>query len=337
MQYRTLGRSGIRVSELCLGSMNFGIPTDEAQSLRIVDRALDAGVNFIDCANTYGGKGGAETILGKALAGKRDKVVLTTKFREVMGSGPNDSGAHRYHLRQALDARLKRLATDRIDVYFYHKPDYATPIEETLRALEDFVRAGKVLYIGCSNFYAWQVMEGLAASRSLGVSEFVCTQPMYNIVNRDAELELLPLCQKHGLGVICYSPLARGVLTGKYRAGMPLPESSRAARGDRRIHQTELREESFKVAEALRPLAAAHDKSLSQFALAWVLANRAITAVIIGPRSLEQLEDNLGASGWSFAAEDEKAVDALVPRGEHTGKGYNDPQYPVRGRVVHHE
>ena len=334
MQYRILGKSGISVSELCLGTMNFGVPTEAAHAVRITHQAIDAGVNFIDCANTYGAKGGAETILGKALEGKRNGVVLTTKFREVMGSGPNDSGAHRYHLRQALEASLRRLHTDRIDVYFYHKPDYATPIEETLRALEDFVRAGKVLYIGCSNFYAWQVMEGIATSRARGLSEFVCTQPMYNIVNRDAELELLPLCQKYGLGVLCYSPLARGVLTGKYRSGAPLPENSRAARGDRRIHQTELRDESFKVTDALRPLAAAHGKSLSQFALAWALANRAVSSVIIGPRSTEQLEDNLGATGWSLTGEDERQIDALVPRGEHTGKGYNDPQYPVRGRVL---
>ena len=334
MQYRILGKSGISVSELCLGTMNFGVPTEESQAVRIMHQAIDAGVNFIDCANTYGGKGGAETIVGKALEGKRNAVVLTTKFREVMGAGPNDSGAHRLHLRQALDASLRRLHTDRVDIYFYHKPDYATPIEETLRTLEDFVRAGKILYIGCSNFYAWQVMEGIALSRARNLSEFVCAQPMYNIVNRDAELELLPLCQKYGVGVVCYSPLARGVLTGKYRSGAPLPENSRAARGDRRIHQTELREESFKVAEALRPLAAAHDKSLSQFALAWALANRAVSSVIIGPRTIEQLEDNIGALGWTLSAEDERQVDALVPRGEHTGKGYNDPQYPVRGRVL---
>ena len=334
MQYRKLGTTGVSVSELCLGTMMFGAATDAAQSISIVHRALDAGLNLIDCANTYGAKGGAESIVGKALAGKRDGVVLTTKFREVMGPGPNDSGASRYHLVQALEASLKRLRTDRIDIYFYHKPDYATPIEETLRALEDCVRAGKVLYLGCSNFYAWQVMEGIAASRMRQLSEFVCAQPVYNIVNRDAELELLPLCQKYGLGVVCYSPLARGVLSGKYRPGMPPPAGSRAARGDRRIQQTELREESFHVAEQLRPLAEAHGKTLSQFALGWVLANRSVTSVIVGPRTMEQLEDNLGATGWALTVEDEKRIDALVPRGEHTGKGYNDPQYPVRGRVV---
>ena len=313
MQYRILGKSGVSVSELCLGTMNFGVPTEESQAVRIMHQAIDAGVNFIDCANTYGGKGGAETIVGKALEGKRNAVVLTTKFREVMGAGPNDSGAHRLHLRQALDASLRRLHTDRIDVYFYHKPDYATPIEETLRTLEDFVRAGKILYIGCSNFYAWQVMEGIAASRARNLSEFVCVQPMYNIVNRDAELELLPLCQKYGVGVVCYSPLARGVLTGKYRSGAPLPENSRAARGDRRIHQTELREESFKVAEALRPLAAAHDKSLSQFALAWALANRAVSAVIIGPRTIEQLDTALMALDVVLGQPELERLDAIFP------------------------
>jgi aryl-alcohol dehydrogenase-like predicted oxidoreductase len=196
------------------------------------------------------------------------------------------------------------------------------------------VRTGKVLYIGCSNFYAWQVMEGLAASRAHQLSEFAAVQPLYNVVNRDAELELLPLCEKYALGVVVYSPLARGVLSGKYRAGEALPEGSRAARGDRRINQTELRPESFAVADALRPLASAHGKSPAQFALAWALANRLVTSVIVGPRTEEQLADNLGAIDFSLTPEDEARVDSLVPRGEHTGKGYNDPQYPVRGRVT---
>lgn len=333
MEYRSLGRSGLKVSPLCLGAMMFGGPTNEEDSFRIIRRALDEGINFIDTADVYN-NGESERIVGKAIADRRDSVVLATKGRGAMGAGPNDSGASRYHLLNAVEASLKRLNTDRIDVYFIHSPDYTTPIEESLRALDDCVRQGKVRYVACSNFYAWQVMEGLAVSERMNLEKFVCVQPLYNIVNRDIEVELLPLCQKYGIGVVSYSPLARGVLSGKYRSGAPPPEGSRAARGDRRIQQTELRDESFVVAEKLKPLAEAHGKTLTQFALAWVLANKIVTSAIIGPRTMEQLEDNLGALGWSLTPEDEKAVDALVPPGEHTGKGYNDPAYPVRGRVT---
>jgi len=333
MDYRTLGRTGVKVSPLCLGAMMFGAPTSEQDSIAIVERALEAGINFFDVADGYN-NGEAERILGRALKGRRDRVVLATKFGVSMGEGPNDVGASRYHLMHALHASLRRLDTDCIDVYYIHKFDYATPLEETLRALDDCVRAGKVRYIACSNFYAWRLVEGLDISRSRGLTQFACVQPLYNIVNRDPELELLPACVQNGLGVVSYSPLARGVLSGKYAPGAAPPEGSRAARGDKRIQQTELREESFAVAQALRPLAERHGKTLSQFALAWVLANRAISAAIIGPRTLAQLEDNLGGIGWALAPEDEKAVDALVPRGEHTGKGYKDPQNPVRGRLV---
>ncbi len=333
MEYRSLGRSGLKVSPLCLGAMMFGGPTVEMESIRIIHRALDEGINFIDTANVYN-NGESERVVGKAIHDRRDAVVLATKGRGAMGEGPNDSGASRYHIMNAVEASLKRLNTDRIDVYFIHSPDYTTPIEESLRALDDCVRQGKVRYVACSNFYAWQVMEGLAVSERMNLEKFVCVQPLYNIVNRDIEVELLPLCQKHGIGVVPYSPLARGVLSGKYRPGGALPEGSRAARGDRRMQQAEWREESLVVAEQLQPLADAHGKTLTQFALAWVLANKIITSAIIGPRTMEQLEDNLGALGWSLTSEDEKAVDALVPPGEHTGKGYNDPAYPVRGRVT---
>lgn len=331
MEYRSLGRSGLKVSPLCLGAMMFGGPTNEEDSIHIIHRALGEGINFIDTANVYN-NGESERIVGKAIADRRDAVVLATKARGAMGEGPNDSGASRYHVMNAVEASLKRLNTDRIDLYFVHSPDYTTPIEESLRALDDCVRQGKVRYVACSNFYAWQVMEGLAVSERMNLEKFVCVQPLYNIVNRDIEVELLPLCQKYGIGVVPYSPLARGVLSGKYRSGGALPEGSRAARGDRRMQQAEWREESLIVAEQLQPLADAHGKTLTQFALAWVLANKIITSTIIGPRTMEQLEDNLGALGWSLTPEDEKAVDVPVPPGEHTGKGFNDPAYPVRGR-----
>jgi aryl-alcohol dehydrogenase-like predicted oxidoreductase len=331
MEYRNLGRAGLKVSPLCLGTMMFGGPTDERDSVRIIHRALEAGINFLDTANVYNG-GESERIVGRAVRDRRDQVVLATKVRGGMGDGPNDAGASRRAILREVDASLQRLGTEWIDLYYLHSPDYSTPLEESLGALDDCVRAGKVSYIACSNFYAWQVCEGLWWSDRRSWAAFACVQPLYNVLNRDVEVELLPFCQKHGLGVVPYSPLARGVLSGKYVPGGEPPEGSRAARGDRRIRQTEWREESLEVAQALRPLAEARGKTLTQWALAWLLANPNVTSAIIGPRTLEQLEDNLGAVGWRLTPEEEAAVDRLVPPGEHTGKGYNDPSYPVRGR-----
>ena len=331
MEYRTLGRSGVKVSRLCLGTMMFGGPTDEQESTRIIHRALDAGINFIDTANIYN-DGESERVTGRALQGRRDQVVLATKVRYPVGPGPNDGGLSRYHIMNQVEASLRRLGTDHLDLYYLHFPDYETPLVESLQALDDLVRQGKVRYIGCSNYYAWQVCEGLWLSDRHGLASFACVQPLYNIVNRDAELELLPLCQAHGLGVVSYSPLARGGLTGKYRPGQEAPADSRAARGDRRIQQTELREESFRVAEKLKGLADAKGCTLSQLALAWVLANPLVTSPILGPRTMAQFEDNLGSLNVTITPEDEHAIDQLVPPGEHTGYGFNDPQYPVRGR-----
>ncbi|MDH7568554.1 MAG: aldo/keto reductase [Armatimonadota bacterium] len=333
MEYRTLGRCGVKVSRLCLGTMMFGGPTDEGESIRIIHRALDEGINFIDTADMYAA-GASEEITGKALRGRWDRVVLATKVRNPMGEGPNDAGLSRYHILNAVEASLRRLGTDHIDIYYLHAPDYDTPLEESLAAMDDLVHQGKVRYVGCSNFYAWQVCEALWISDRRRLAPLACVQPLYNIVNRDAEVELFPLCQKHGLGVVPYSPLARGVLTGKYVPGAPYPDGSRAARGDRRMHQAELRTESFEVAQKLKPVAARKGCPLTQFALAWVLANPIVTSVILGPRTMEQFEDNLGCLSLTVTPEDERDVDALVPPGEHTGWGFNDPAYPVRGRPV---
>lgn len=328
-----LGRAGLKVSRLCLGTMLFGGPVEEPESVRIIHRALDAGINFLDTADVYNA-GETERIVGRALQGRRDDVVLATKGRGAMGPGPNDAGSGRRHLLSAVEASLRRLGTDYVDLYYLHSPDYDTPIEESLSALDDCVRQGKIRYVGCSNFYAWQVCEGIWTSRSRNGTAFAAIQPLYNIVNRDAEVELLPLCDAYGLGVVPYSPLARGVLAGKYLPGAPLPEGSRAARGDRRIQQTELREENFVAAQRLRPLAEAHGATLTQFALAWLLANPLVTAPIIGPRTMEQLEDNLGCLDVRIRPEDEAEVNRINPPGEHTGAGFNDPNYPVRGRPV---
>lgn len=333
MEYRTLGGNGVKVSRLCLGTMMFGGATSEADSIRIIHRALDAGINFIDTANMYN-DGESECVTGKALRGRWDRVVLATKVKNAMGEGPNDAGLSRYHILNQVEASLRRLGTDHIDLYYLHAPDYETPLEESLRAMDDLVRQGKVRYIACSNYYAWQVCEQLWISDRHNLARLACVQPLYNIVNRDAEVELLPLAQRHGLGVVTYSPLARGVLTGKYRLGEPHPEGSRAARGDVRIRQAELREESFQVAQAVEALAARKGCKVTEFAIAWVLANPIVTSAILGPRTLEQFEDNLGSLNVCITPEDEAAVDALVPPGEHTGKGYLDPAYPVRGRPV---
>ena len=331
MEYSILGNSGVQVSRLCLGAMMFGSPTNESDSIKVIERAIDAGINFIDTANVYNA-GESERIVGKAVQACRDDVLIATKVSGAMGEGLNRSGTSRHHIMMAVEDSLRRLDTDRIDLYYLHRWNAQTPIEESLRALDDCVRQGKVRYIGCSNFDAWRLCEAWWTSDRMNLEKFICLQPLYNIVNRDIEVELLPFCKSYNVGVVPYSPLARGVLTGKYLPGQPPPPDSRAARQDRRILQTELREESYEVAQKLHPLAAAHDKTLAQFALAWTLANPTITSVIIGPKNLDQLEDNLGCLDCTISSEDEAAVDQLVPPGEHTGKGYNDPMYPVLGR-----
>jgi aryl-alcohol dehydrogenase-like predicted oxidoreductase len=331
MQYRSLGRAGVKVSPLCLGTMMFGGATDEAESTRIIHKAIDQGINFLDTANSYNA-GASEVVVGKAIRDRRDQVVLATKGRQKVGEGPNQQGASRLHLMHELDASLKRLGVDHVDIYYYHAPDYSTPIEESLRALDDMVRRGKVHYIACSNFRAWRLCEALWTSDRLNLHRFACVQPLYNLVNRDIEVELLTLCQEHGIGVVSYSPLARGILTGKYKPGNEFPAGSRAARNDVRMRQAELREESLQVAEQLTEHCRRRGVSTSQFALAWCLANPILTAVILGPRTMDQFDDNFGSLDVAITPEDEALVDRLVPPGEHTGKGFQDVVYPVLGR-----
>ncbi len=331
MSFRNLGTSGVKVSPVCLGTMMFGGQTDAAESTRIMHKALDRGVNFFDTANVYNA-GQSEVVVGEAIADRREKVVLATKGRSPMGDGPCDSGASRLHLSRALDASLKRLKTDYVDIYFVHTPDYATPIEETLRALDDMVRSGKVHYIACSNFRTWRLMEALWTSDKLNLHRFACIQPLYNIVNRDIEVELLPACKAYGIGVVSYSPLARGILSGKYKAGEAFPAGSRAARNDKRMLQAELRDASFHIAEEIRRHCEKKKVAMSQFALAWCLANPNLTSVIIGPRTMEQFDDNMGCLDVKIDAADEAFIDDLVPPGEHSGKGFQDTQYPITGR-----
>ncbi|MGH7202028.1 MAG: aldo/keto reductase, partial [Planctomycetaceae bacterium] len=284
MDHRNLGSAGVKVSPICLGTMTFGGPTDESESVRIMHRALDDGINFFDSANSYNA-GRTEEVVGRAIRDRRDRVVLATKGRQPMGDGPNDRGASRINLLRAIEQSLKRLGTDHVDLYYVHTPDYQTPIEETLRTLDDIVRSGKARYIGCSNFRAWRLMEALWTSDALGLERFCCIQPLYNIVNRDIEVELLPACAEYGIGVVSYSPLARGVLTGKYRPNESPPEGSRASRNDKRLNEAEWREESLHVAQQIAGHCEKKDVSPSQFALAWCLANPILTSIIIGPKS----------------------------------------------------
>lgn len=334
MEYRTLGRCGLRVSPLCLGTMMFGEATPEKESLAIIDAALDRGINFLDTADKYG-SGASERAVGKALEGRRAEIVLATKVGlQVDGRGPNAAGSGRKHIREALEASLRRLGTDYVDLYYLHAWDEATPLEESLAALDDLVRAGKVLYVGVSNFRAWQVAVASGLQDLRGWDRLAAVQPLYNLANRDAEVELLPLCGARGLGVVSYSPLARGVLTGKYRSDVEPPPGSRAARGNVRLLQTEYRPDNFVLAERVARLAGQVGCTASQLALAWVMANRLVTAPILGPRTLEQLHDNLGALDVRLTPELEAACGALVPPGEHSGRGFQDPAFPVTGRVV---
>lgn len=331
MDYRILGRTGIRVSPVCLGTMMFGGQTSEQDSIRITHKAIDMGINFVDTANMYNA-GESERVVGKAIADRRHDVVLATKGRQSMGTGPNSAGATRLHLMRELDASLKRLNTDFVDIYYTHTPDYDTPIDETLRAMDDMVRSGKVHYIACSNFRAWRVCEALWTSDRMNLNRFTCVQPLYNIMNRDIEVELLPLCQEHGLGVVSYSPLARGILTGKYKPGESFPEGSRASRNDPRMLQAELREASLIASQEISSHCERRGVKPSQFALAWCIANPIVTSVIIGPRTMSHFDDNIGCLDIEITSDDERFIDTVVPPGEHSGKGFQDTAYPVAGR-----
>jgi len=313
--------------------MMFGGQTPEAEAISMIHAAVERGVNFLDTANMYNA-GESERVVGKAIADRRDRVVLATKGRQRVGDGPNDQGASRVHLMRELDASLRRLQVDHVDIYYTHAPDEATPIEETLRALDDMVRMGKTRYIACSNFRAWRVCEALWTSDLRNLHRFVCVQPLYNVVNRDIEVELLPLCREHGLGVVTYSPLARGVLTGKYAPDQPPPEGSRAARRDPRMLQAEWRADSLQIAARISAYCQRRQVSTSQFALAWCLANPIVSSVILGPRTWAQFEDNLGCLEVTISDEDEAFIDQLVPPGEHSGHGFQDPAYPIQGRKL---
>ncbi|MCH8999181.1 MAG: aldo/keto reductase [Proteobacteria bacterium] len=331
MKTRKLGKSGLLVTPICLGTMMFGARTDEAASKRIVARAREAGINFIDTADVYS-KGVSEEITGRAIAEDRERWVLATKAGNAMGGDPHQTGLSRKWLLRAIDESLDRLGTDYVDIYYLHKPDETTPLEETLSAVGDILASGKARYFGISNFRGWQHAEVVRLCDDLGIDRPVASQPYYNAMNRMPEVEVLPACGHYGIGVVPYSPLARGVLTGKYKPGEAAPAGTRAGRQDRRMMESEFRTESLGHAQAIKARAEARGMTAGQFALNWVLANPLIGSVLAGPRTLEQWDEYLGALDHEMLPEDEDFVDGLVAPGHPSTPGYSDPQYPITGR-----
>lgn len=335
MNYRYLGRSALKVSPLCLGAMMFGGEADEASAKRIIDKAGAAGVNFIDTADAYHA-GRSEAVVGRAIAAQRDQWVVATKFGYPASAeaGPNQQGQSRKWIMQAVDASLQRLGSDYIDIVYFHRTLSDAPLEEGLRAIDDLIRQGKIRYYGVSNFHGWKIAEMVRIADALGIQRPTVSQPLYNIVNRVAEVEQLPVAGHYGIGVVPYSPLARGVLSGKYAVDAPPPADTRAGRGDKRIQQTEWRPESLKIAKAIAEHAAARGTTSVAFAIAWVLKNRLISAAIAGPRTEAQWDSYLEALGLELGPEDEALVDSLVVPGHASTHGFTDPGYPVEGRKV---
>jgi aryl-alcohol dehydrogenase-like predicted oxidoreductase len=331
MNYRRLGASGVEVSPICLGTMTFGDTTDAAEAQRIVGVAFDSGINFIDTADAYG-NGASETIVGAAIKPHRRRWILATKVGNALTKMPHDGGLSRRWVLAACDDSLARLSTDYIDIYYLHRDDPDTPIAETVGAIGDLVRGGKIRYFGVSNYRGWRIAEVVSECEAQGVPLPVVCQPYYNLLNRTPEVEILPACDHYGIGVASYSPIARGVLTGKYKAGV-VPDDSRVGRKDKRIMETEFRKESLAIAAKLKAHAEKTGRTAMQFALAWLWANTIVTSVVAGPRTLGQWQDYVGAIGTSWSDEDEALVDSLVAPGHPSTPGYTDPQYPFFGRV----
>ena len=322
MEYRSLGRTGVMVSPLCLGTMNFSSPTGEEESIAIINQAMEAGINFIDTANVYN-NGESERIVGRALKenGRRDQIVLATKVHGKMGPGPNDGGDSRYHILKACEDSLRRLQTDHIDLYQLHRPPLTMPQDETLRAFDDLIHAGKVLYIGCSTHPAWMVMEALATSERYNLARYISEQPPYNLLDRRIENELVPLCQRHGLAIIPWSPLAGGILTGRYPPAGDLPEDSRAARSDWFKSRVTLkgRQVAAKVAE----MATERGMTCAQLALLWAKDQPGVTAPIVGPRTLSHLEEFIPVLDMTLADADRPLFDGLVHPGNAVADFHN--------------
>jgi len=329
--YRPLGASGLKVPPLWLGTMLFGEQTSEAEAASLLAATRERGLNALDTADIYTG-GESERIVGRLVKGERERWIIASKAANPVGTDPNDRGASRRWLTRAVEASLARLDTDVIDLYYLHRDDETTPVEETVTTMAMLVERGRILYWGLSNFRAWRVAKLVETARRLGVPTPVACQPPYSLVTRGVETELLPACDHYGLGVVGYSPLARGVLSGKYAPDGPAPADSRAARSDKRLMQTEWRAESLSLSQEFKAHAAARGVSPTQLAIAWVLNNRLVSGVIGGPRTRAQWQDYLDALDVRVTADDEAWVDARVKPGHASTPGYTDPIYPVTGR-----
>jgi aryl-alcohol dehydrogenase-like predicted oxidoreductase len=332
MIYRALGQSGLQVSALTLGSMMFGEQTSDEEALRIIDKAWDQGVNSIDTADVYNG-GRSETIVGQAVARRRDDWVVASKVGYGAADRPNASGLSRKHVFNAIDATLSRMGTDYLDLYYLHREDHQVPLEETVRAMGDLLRQGKIRYWGVSNFRGWRIAELCHVAERLGVDKPVVSQPLYNIVNRQAEPEQFTAAAFHGLGIVPFSPLARGVLSGKYAPGSTPDAGSRAGRQDKRILEVEWRQESLSIAQRIQAHVEAKGVGIVEFAIAWVLNNRLVSSAIVGPRTEAQWDTYAGALEVTLTAEDEAFIDSLVTPGHASTPGFNDVAHFVSGRL----
>ena len=333
MQYRHLGNSNLQVSALCLGTMMFGDQTDRDEAARIVVDARAQGVNYIDTADVYT-KGASETMVGELLKGQRHDWVLATKLGNRMSERPNEGHYSRAWMLHEVAASLARLQTDYVDILYLHRDYNGMNLEEPLRALDTMLRAGQIRYWGVSNFRGWRIAEMVHLARQIGMPGPVVCQPYYNLLNRMPEVEVLPACAHYCIGVTSYSPVARGVLTGKYAPAQPPAQDTRAGRADKRMVETEFREESLMIAQTLKLHVQNRGITLAQFATAWVLANRTISSVIAGPRTLTQWTDYAPALDFQLTAEDEALVDSLVRPGHPSTPGYTDPAYPLNGRLT---
>ena len=331
MKYHQLGKSPLKVSTLCLGTMMFADQTDFNEARNIVAHGREHGVNFIDTADVYS-TGKSESMVGELLKGTRNDWILATKVGNKMSERPNESHYSRSWMLRACDASLQRLATDHVDIYYLHRDYLGLDLEEPLRAIDTLLRAGKIRSWGVSNFRGWRIAEAVRIARAINLPDPVVCQPYYNLLNRQPEVEVLEACAFYGIGVVPYSPIARGVLSGKYAPGSRPAEGTRAGRGDKRIMETEFREESLAIAQTLKAHCEKKGVSLAHFATAWVLANRAVSAVIAGPRTLAQWQDYFAAVDCVISAEDEALVDSLVRPGHPSTPGYTDVQYPLNGR-----
>ena len=335
MEHRNLGRTGVKVSPICLGAMMFGGRTAPEDSYAIVDMAIDQGINFIDTANRYS-LGRSEEVVGEAIKrrGRRDSLILATKVHGQMDAeDPNAQGNSRRHIIQQCEASLRRLQTDWIDLYQIHRPQSDIPIDETLRAMDDLIRDGKVRYIGSSTFGAWQLVESVYVAKQLGLNRFICEQPPYNLLDRRIERELVPMAQTYGFAIIPWSPLGGGLLTGKYQRGQPLPEGARFSDQGRPGASRRLNDRVYDVVEGLQPLAREKGCTLSQFALAWVMQQPGVTSAIIGPRTMEQFDDNIGAQNVTFSEEELKQIDRVIRRGDSVAPFYEADFGPHQYRV----